>query len=308
MSRTRAVAVVGAGRAALALVPALADAGVPIAAVAARSRPAAARLRRAVPSVAVVRHAADAARAADVVLLAVRDREIAPLAGSLAAARRWRGVVALHLAGALGPDQLAPLARVGAATGVFHPLQSLGIPGGARLAGSGVRLEGDRGALAAGRSLARALGLTPLVTRTPPGADGRAAYHAAASLVGNDLIALLEVAGELLARAGFSRRSAGAALDALARGTLDNVRAAGVDRALTGPVVRGDAEIVIRHLRAIARVSRPVSTAHARLSERLVEIAVRAGRLDVRAARELAAALRAADARRGGGSRRGPTV
>lgn len=304
----RGVAVVGAGSAARALVPALVQAGIPIDAVAARNPRSAGILRRLVPGLRVVASPGVAVAATGIVLLAVRDREIPSLARQLVRTRGWDGVVVLHLAGSLGPEVLAPLRRAGAAVGVFHPLQSLGIPGGATLRGAGVRLEGDDAARAAGRRLARALELIPLVANRAVRPSDRAAYHAAASLVANDLVALFDVAEALLVSAGFHARAARRALDALARGTLDNLRSGGPDRALTGPVARGDAEVVSRHLRAIARASPSTSKAHALLGTRLLEIAKRSGRLDAGAARAVAAALRGNTPPVVVGPRRRPTV
>ena len=99
-----AVAVLGAGRLARALVPRLVAAGYRVAAVASRSSRCARALARAAPGAEAFSDPASAAAAADVVLFAVPDREIAPLARALARALPlWKGRTALHHAGALGP-------------------------------------------------------------------------------------------------------------------------------------------------------------------------------------------------------------
>jgi predicted short-subunit dehydrogenase-like oxidoreductase (DUF2520 family) len=177
---------------------------------------------------------ADAA-GADLVLLAVPDAEIATAAAAIAPGR-----LVGHLSGA---TTLAPLAPHEAFS--LHPLMTV--------TGADTRFEGATAAVAgstpraldAARALAERLGLRPLEVAD---AD-RAAYHAAASIAANFLVAL-EAAAERLARtAGVDR----AALAPLARAALDNWAALGAERALTGPIARGDHETVARQRDAVAQ-------------------------------------------------------
>jgi predicted short-subunit dehydrogenase-like oxidoreductase (DUF2520 family) len=226
--------------------------------------------------------------AADIVLLAVPDRAIAPLARTLAPARSsWRGVVVLHAAGAYGPELLAPLHARGAATGVLHPLSVLGARRGEALAGASARIEGDRTARSAARRLCRLVGLVPLTSTKGQTPHGRRSYHAAASLVSNDLVALLAAGSELLVRHGVKRRAALDALTTLAEGTLRAVRSSGLSGALTGPVVRNDRATLKAQLAALAVDDAVAGSAHRALSLRLVDVAEASGRLDAKAARSL---------------------
>jgi predicted short-subunit dehydrogenase-like oxidoreductase (DUF2520 family) len=84
----------------------------------------------------------------------------------------------------------------------------------------------------------------------PPG--GRALYHAAAVLAGNAPLALLARAVALLEEVGVGREDAHRALAALLQGAAGNAARGGAAGALTGPVVRGDAETVTRHLDVLA--------------------------------------------------------
>jgi predicted short-subunit dehydrogenase-like oxidoreductase (DUF2520 family) len=77
--------------------------------------------------------------------------------------------------------------------------------------------------------------------------DHRVAYHAAAAIASNHVVALLGSAERVAA-------SAGVPLEAyleLVRATIDNIEDLGVVDALTGPVARGDWETVARHREAI---------------------------------------------------------
>jgi len=284
VSRKRArpdVAVIGAGKLASALVPALDDAGFPVVSIAARSPASGRSIARRTRAARVTRSASRAAAAAEVLLLAVPDREIEPVANALAAdpALEWQGRTVLHHAGALGPEPLSTLGRAGASIGVLHPLQCLGESARGResLPGSAARIEGDPAACRLARRLARALDLVPLALPERLTASQRAAYHAAGSLVSNDLLALVAVGAELLESIGLDRQAALEALIPLALGTLDQTRD-GLAGALTGPAVRGDVETLRAHLRRLGRHSASAAEIHRLLSLRLVDLAREEGR------------------------------
>jgi predicted short-subunit dehydrogenase-like oxidoreductase (DUF2520 family) len=210
--------------------------------------------------------------------------------------RSLRGVVVLHAAGAYGPELLAAAAARGAKTGVLHPLASIGPRGAEALAGAPARIEGDAAAVRAARRLAKRLGLVPLRGKGPAGRRERAAYHAAASLAANDVVALLAAARDLMSASGIARREAGRAVVALAAGVLESARRFGIEGALTGPVVRGDAGTLAAQRAVLEAVDPLAATAHRALSLRLIDRLERAGTLD----REGAAALRRALRGRGG--------
>ena len=77
--------------------------------------------------------------------------------------------------------------------------------------------------------------------------EDRAAYHAAASIAANFLVALEGQAERLAATAGVPREL----LVPLARAALDNWAANGAEQALTGPVARGDEATIARQRAAI---------------------------------------------------------
>jgi len=95
----------------------------------------------------------------------------------------------------------------------------------------------------------RRLGMTPW---SLPELD-RIGYHAAAGLLANGAAALAGAASELLENSGVSPRPAARMLGALLGSVADNVSRLGLPAALTGPVRRGDARAVARHLEVIGR-------------------------------------------------------
>lgn len=279
MKRTKrpATAVIGAGRLARSFLPPIAAAGYPVLAVADLSLRAARSACRGIGSARASTDATAAAEGAALVLLAVPDREIRPVARLLADSgkRSWKGVTVLHHAGAFGPDLLAPLASLGAATGLLHPLQALSAGGSAALLqGSYARIEGDAGTLRTARRLARDIGLVPLRFTRPLRPSDRTGYHAAASIASNDLLALLAIGADRMEAAGLDRRDTIPALLALAAGALANLERDGtLEGALSGPVSRGDAEVVASQLRSLRSRSRDAAEIHRLLSHRLLKLA-----------------------------------
>jgi predicted short-subunit dehydrogenase-like oxidoreductase (DUF2520 family) len=172
-------------------------------------------------------------RGADAVLLCVPDAEI-----RAAAALITPGPLVGHCSGA---TTLAPLAPHEAFS--LHPLMTVTVAG-ACFKGAGAAIAGrtDRGSAFAA-SLAAALGMLP-VTVTD---DDRAAYHAAATIASNLLVTLEAAAERLAATAGLRREL----LVPLVRATVENWAVLGPQRALTGPVARGDDETVRRQRAAV---------------------------------------------------------
>jgi len=280
------IAILGAGAAGSAVGRALRRSGWPVGAVCRRN------LRRARAAARLVGGGARAftdpvraVRGAGLVLLAVRDGEIAPAAAALAEARAVEpGALVIHLAGAVPSAALAPLRAGGARTAALHPLQTFaGGPGNARgpgpLAGVSWFHEGDaKGECAA---LVRRLG-----GRMGSIEAGRKAlYHAAAAAASNYLVAVEALAARLAEAAGIPSRDALRALLPLVRGTV------GLPGALTGPVARGDAATLRAHRRALREVDPALDASYAALGRLALRVALEAG-LDPRRARETARALR----------------
>ena len=201
-----------------------------------------------------------AARGVDVLVIATPDDVIGATA---AAVRPSPSTVVVHLSGSLGLEVLEPHPRRGA----LHPLVPLPTAeiGARRLAGGATfAVAGDP--LAA--DIVRALG-----GRAVPLDDAdRAAYHAAASIAANHVVALLGQVERVAASAGLPLE----AFLGLTRAALDDVARLGPAGALTGPAARGDWATLARHRDALAAAERPAYHAGVALARRLVEPAVSA--------------------------------
>ena len=201
-----------------------------------------------------IRHGDDVSHAAsgvDLVIVATPDVNVAAVAAAIDPVDE---TVIAHLAGSLGLDALAPHARRAS----IHPLVSIPT-GDTALQGAWFAVAGDPMAAAV---------VADLEGRVVEVDDAhRAAYHAAACIASNHLVALL---GQVERVAG----GAGVPLDAfleLARQTLDNVERVGPRAALTGPVARGDEETVARHRAALDADELPAYDALADQARRLAD-------------------------------------
>jgi predicted short-subunit dehydrogenase-like oxidoreductase (DUF2520 family) len=207
----------------------------------------------------------DEVPAGDVVLLCVPDSEIEAACATVAG----RAAMVGHTSGATPLSALAAAAEHGAAVFGLHPLQTIAGPG-ADLAGAGCGIAGSSpAAVATARRIAEDLGMRPFELDD----DQRAAYHAAASIASNYLLALEATAEAMAAGAGIDPEDARELLGPLVRQTVENWLRLGPEQALTGPVARGDEETVARQRAAIEAVAPDALALFDALTERTRELA-----------------------------------
>jgi predicted short-subunit dehydrogenase-like oxidoreductase (DUF2520 family) len=202
----------------------------------------------------------DAAVGVDVLVIATPDDVVGTVAAAVAPRAE---TTVVHLSGSLGLDALAPHLRRAA----LHPLVPLpnALVGAARLA-SGVTFA------VSGEPVARRMALA-LGGRVVEVADAdRAAYHAAACIAANHVVALLGQVERVAAAAGLDLE----AFLPLTRAAVDDVAALGPRQALTGPASRGDWDTLSRHLDALPARERAGYQAGAALATQLAESAERA--------------------------------
>ncbi|MGH7624535.1 MAG: Rossmann-like and DUF2520 domain-containing protein [Gemmatimonadaceae bacterium] len=211
---------------------------------------------------------------ATVVLVTVRDAQIDDALRELLEAPLAPDAVVLHASGSAEPAMLEQVRARGHAAGTFHPLVPIADPVRApqQLCGAWVGIDGDERAKAASRDLAAALGCR--VFDIPQGQKAR--YHAAAVIVSNFPAVLLAVGDRVLAETGIPADTAEQALRALFFAAIGNLRRQHGAASLTGPIIRGDADTVRRHLGALADDSGALEL-YRSLSHALVDLASEAG-------------------------------
>jgi predicted short-subunit dehydrogenase-like oxidoreductase (DUF2520 family) len=215
---------------------------------------------------------------ANVVIVCVRDPQLdEALEEVMAAAKSGlveRGTVILHTSAIAEPEGLRALSDAGFPGGTFHPLVPFSDPevSAELLRKSWIGIDGDNAAKSASRRIAGHVGARTL--DIPPGK--KPAYHAAAVISSNFPVVLASVAGHLLHDIGIPDASAYRAVESLMSGALTNMKQTLPDDALTGPVVRGDAETVGKHVRALHGRGAALEVYRA-LSAAAVEIAQKRG-------------------------------
>ncbi|HNM84606.1 MAG TPA: DUF2520 domain-containing protein [Mycobacterium sp.] len=211
---------------------------------------------------------------AELLILAVPDAELAGLVSGLAVTGAVKpGTIVAHTSGANGIAILAPLTERGCVPLAIHPAMTF--TGGdediARLADTcfGITAADEIG-YAIAQSLVLEIGGEPFRVRE----DARALYHAALAHGSNHLVTVIADAlealraalwgAELLGQEVVGDAPAGIAervIAPLARAALENTLQRG-QAALTGPVARGDAQAVARHLAALAEVDPVLAEAY----------------------------------------------
>jgi len=196
-----------------------------------------------------------------------------------------QGTYIFHTCGALPSSILSSAKKIGLYIGSIHPLQSLADVKEAvkRLRGSYFCIEGDKKALDVAKKIVSDLKGRCFTVQ----ADRKSLYHAGAAVVSNFLVSTIHFGLELNEAAGIKKKRALKALMPLIHGTIGNIEKIGIPAALTGPIARGDAEIVSQHLKSISKEKKEFLDLYSELGRHTVKIAEKKGTLNRQKAREI---------------------
>lgn len=278
---TKRLAVVGAGRLAEALCWLLADRpdGWRLTSLYARRQSRAAVLAALADATAAPDLATLLASRPEVILLAVNDDALGPLAEQLAGlSESARPACVLHFSGSREAAVLAPLQQRGWSAASLHPARSFAEPCAAAsaFAGTVCALEGDEQAVALAQQLVQAWQGTAIHLDVA----SKRLYHAASVLANNLSVALLDAARQVATSAGLEPEACRRLLQPLAEQAVGNYFNRGASSALTGPLSRGDAEVVAGHLQALEDQDRQLAEVYRLLSRQALDIVRRQGNLD----------------------------
>ncbi len=235
---------------------ALATRGYPIRALAARRQ---SRARKSIslaglpsPILALGADQLEQLPPSDLVLITTPDDVITDIARNFAKLRRSarHRATFLHTSGALSSAVLSPLAKAGFHTGSMHPLVSISAAraGAGALDGAFYCVEGDSVATRFAKMIVRDLNGTTFTIK----AESKALYHAAAVMASPHLVALFDLAVQMLVSCGLKPKEARNVLAPLVQSTVNNLARTSPEKALTGTFARGDLATVKRHLKALS--------------------------------------------------------
>lgn len=287
------IGVIGAGRVGAALAATLRDAGHKIAGVSGalgptpwRSggvgqppagalggvSPTAKSMLRGVPLLSADKVAA---AAKDLLIIAVPDDALAGVVIGLAnLGVLHEGQVVAHTSGAHGLEVLAPAVVVGAQPLALHPAMTF--------TGTAADLPKMRGI---SYGITAGPGMTEIAAQIVADLGGtaewianerRSLYHAALAHGANHLVTLVNEAADRLRDAGVTHPEK--MLGPLLNAALDNALRMG-DNALTGPVSRGDAGTIARHVAVLGETAPDSLAAYRAMARRTADRAIVSGRL-----------------------------
>ena len=203
------------------------------------------------------------------ILIATPDGAIEEIANELAriGGEDLQGQVVLHTSGAMDSSVLHAARSCGASVGSMHPLQTFNGVTVPPLEGKVFAIEGDPMAVRTARKIARALGAAP----SQIDARNKPLYHAAGALAAGHTLVVVEAAIQLLMSLGMKRTEAMRALLPMTKQVLQNYERLGPRAAWTGPLARGDYEVVAKHLNVLQQYSQEYRDAYDALN-RLAEL------------------------------------
>ncbi len=274
------VSIIGCGRVGTAIAVYSTKAGYAVAGLASRTVASAEKTRQVAGAGQVHEDASSAVMAGDIVFITTPDDAIESVCASLSDGCREKlsGKIVYHCSGALSSAILSSAKKWGASTGSIHPLQSFApytLDQSSPFKGINISVEGDEPAVVLGKTMVHGLGANAFSIPT----KAKTLYHAAAVVASNYLVTLEDFAIQLLKSADLEPDTAYKILEPLIQGTLTNIKNRGAIEALTGPVARGDVEIVERHLEDIDEYLPDYSLLYRILGRYTLDLAHRKGEL-----------------------------
>ncbi|MEO8572494.1 MAG: DUF2520 domain-containing protein [Pyrinomonadaceae bacterium] len=269
----QSVSIIGIGRIGGALAVALSRSGYRIDYLIHRDRSTAKLISPLLPATATVVEWSSSLPdlESDVVLIATADPAIAFVAGEIRDRLKTCSVV-IHTSGSLSSESLSVLADAGHFTASMHPLVSVSdaISGAENFRNAFFCVEGNTTAVNAARSVVESVGgrFFSIDSSQKP------LYHAAAVTACGHLVALIDVAIEMLSKCGIEKGVGKEILLPLISSTIANLQTQTLERALTGSFARLDVDAIERHLSSIdSNMSDLVRDVYLLLGERSLELA-----------------------------------
>lgn len=229
------IGIIGPGRVGTALGEAFKKAGYQIIGVVSKEREHAKRCMKLTGCKYWSANPQEIAKISDIVLIAVQDAQIKSIVAKLALPME---TIVIHTSGTL------PSSILGAKHSIsMHPICSFA--GGKLPRGTYFGIEGD---VEVGKKLVQSIGGIPIIVP----AEYKTLYHSALNFGAAYILTLLNTGAKLLEISGVPEQEK--VILSLATSTLRNAKKIGIRNSLTGPIERGDTEVVIEELQTIEEI------------------------------------------------------
>jgi predicted short-subunit dehydrogenase-like oxidoreductase (DUF2520 family) len=197
----------------------------------------------------------------DVLMISTSDKCIEECARSVAReGKASPDAVAFHCSGSLSSDNLRALQQIGCHIGSVHPIKSFAEPARAvsTFDGTFCALEGDKPAIDCLQDAVAKIGGHSFEIDKA----NKVIYHAGSVFASNYLNAMIYAGARCLEKSGIPYTQAMEVLQQIVTGTVGNIFKLGPVPALTGPISRGESEVVQRQLKALAQWQLKISDAY----------------------------------------------
>ncbi|MFD2532169.1 Rossmann-like and DUF2520 domain-containing protein [Gracilimonas halophila] len=186
----------------------------------------------------------------DFIILAVSDDAIKEVAEKLSEILTPNeNLNVIHCSGTHSSQILKSLKRKGANIASFHPIKAI-TSNTVSFKNIWFDIEGDEELLGILEKLAELLGASSF--RVEP--EAKPFLHASAVVASNYLVVLADLVSRISSQGNIPEHTAIKALAPLMESTLSNITELGVTDSLTGPIARGDAQTVEKHLQSLESV------------------------------------------------------
>jgi predicted short-subunit dehydrogenase-like oxidoreductase (DUF2520 family) len=191
-------------------------------------------------------------RPANVTMISVTDDELPRAISSLLATPSHLNTgIVFHCSGAFSHEILLPLKTSHSSVASIHPIKSFSLPikDCQTFQGTYCTLEGEAIACEQLKEKFESIGGSVLPLKT----NSKMLYHIATIFSSNYFIALLDTSLMLFEKIGISRTQGIQMIEPLVLGTFQQVKKRGTDQALTGPIARGDVQLVKQQIELLKK-------------------------------------------------------
>ncbi|MCK4352816.1 DUF2520 domain-containing protein [candidate division WOR-3 bacterium] len=232
------IGIIGPGRVGTALSKAFKCAGHKIAGIASRKREDALKCMKITGCDYWSSNAQDIAKISDLVLITVPDSSIKDVVKEIKPVLN-PDTILVHTSGTLPANILGVKRSLS-----MHPIVSFA--GGELPDKSYFSIEGD---IDIGKKLVKSIGGIPIVIS----ANQKPLYHSALNFGASYLLTILNIGCKLLKKSGL--KSGEEVILSLAITALDNAKRLGIKKSFTGPIKRGDTEIIKKEINALKEMA-----------------------------------------------------